>query len=210
MTLPSGRPASSFDDVREPTDQEWELWSLSASLRLWEAVALSCSIEPSSLPVSGLWRTARQGSDAFVFSRRFDAAVSHAISGTLAAKRHSDFPDSWVVEASDFAAWAKSTGIALPAQLRGAFVENTAVAHASAGSWPWGDYETRLLRWVAIAVRRFWVNYDPTDRSTAPTAKVVVPWLLAHQQQMGEKLSDREAKLIAQLVTADDAPSGPR
>lgn len=210
MSTPTVTPPGPFADLREPTEQEWELWSLSASLRLWEAVALSCSIEPSSLPRSGHWRAARQGSPEFVFHRRFEAAISHVTSGTLAVKRPSDFQDTWVVEASDFAACAKSKGIALPAQLRGAFVENPAVANAPAGGWPWGDYETRLLRWVAVAVQRFWVNYDPSERSTAPTADVVVPWLLAHQEMMGEELSDREAKLIAQLVKADSVGPGPR
>lgn len=211
MTLPSGRPASSFDDVRSPTLDEWEAWVLHVELRLWQAVALACEIEPSSLPAEGVWAHAPEGTTCKRFHGQYQAALSAVSAGVLKVKAPSQFMSSWTVDVGDFVEWARRVGLELSPVLELAASRHVAPQHSLAdGRWPWGDYETRLLRWVAVAVRRFWVNYDPSDRSTAPTEKVVVQWLLAHQEKMGEELSGREAQLIAQLVKADSVGPGPR
>ena len=205
------RPRTSFNDVRQPEIEEWESWIIRPELRLWEAVALSCDVEPSSLPAEGVWKVAPTGTPARRFYLRYEAALSAVNAGVLQAKRPTQYPSDWTVNASDFSSWARQAGVMLPLALNWRDLKTAAVNESSSsGRWPWGDYETRLLRWVDFAVRRFWVNYDPSDPSTAPKAEDVVPWLLAHQKEMGEKLSDREAKLITQLVKADTVRSGPR
>ncbi|WP_157598920.1 hypothetical protein [Rhodanobacter sp. Root561] len=78
------------------------------------------------------------------------------------------------------------------------------VTDASAHSWPWGTHETELLRKLAEAVRRYWVNYDPTDPSTASTNETVKNWL----KQQG--VADRAAEVMAQIIRADGLRPGPR
>ncbi len=70
--------------------------------------------------------------------------------------------------------------------------------------WPWGTYETTLLRALAEAVKRFWVNFDPTDQSTAPKNEVVIEWL----EQRG--VSTNLAKAMATILRPDGLPTGPR
>ena len=73
------------------------------------------------------------------------------------------------------------------------------------GKWPWGSYETQGLRNLAAAAKRLWVNYDPTEPTTAPTKKVAVPLIM---KEFG--LSRREASAIASMLRADGLKSGPR
>ncbi|MDG4559998.1 MAG: hypothetical protein P9E88_01760 [Candidatus Competibacter sp.] len=70
--------------------------------------------------------------------------------------------------------------------------------------WPWGDYETELLRKLALAAKRFWVLYDPEDPTTAPTSTQVSQWLI----QQG--VASRVAEIMAQILRADGLPKGPR
>jgi hypothetical protein len=210
MTFPPDRPASVFDNVREPTDQEWELWSQRASTRLWEAVALSCSIEPSSLPKSGWWSAAKDGTAAFVFRHRFEAATSHVTSGRLTCRGSSGAFDSWVVEAEDFAAWAQAVGIPLPERLSGCFSALEPAVNAAPGRWPWGGHETELLRWLVAAAEKFWANYDPEDPSTAENSEAVVAWLRKQRMANGRQIAKRVAEVMAQMLRADGLPTGPR
>lgn len=70
--------------------------------------------------------------------------------------------------------------------------------------WPWGTYETKRLRTLAEAVERFWVRYDPEDKTTAPTNKQVEEWLI----ERGE--SKRAAEIMASIIRPEDIPPGPR
>lgn len=71
-------------------------------------------------------------------------------------------------------------------------------------SWPWGNYETKLLRELAAAADKFWKNYDPADSTTAPTNEQVVSWL------MGRGVAKRNAQIIATMLRADGLRPGPR
>ncbi|MDR1848829.1 MAG: hypothetical protein LBQ75_02200 [Zoogloeaceae bacterium] len=68
--------------------------------------------------------------------------------------------------------------------------------------WPWGDYSTKKLEIVAEAVQKFWVNYDPNDRTTAEKNKRVENWLIS------KGMSERLAESIAQIIRADGLPAG--
>jgi hypothetical protein len=72
------------------------------------------------------------------------------------------------------------------------------------GKWPWGAYETKLLRDLAEAAERFWVRYDPADTTTAPTNEDVIAWL----EDRG--VSNNLAKAIASILRAEGLPPGPR
>lgn len=75
----------------------------------------------------------------------------------------------------------------------------------SSGAWPWGSYTTRRLELVAEVVRQFWSTYDPDQPTTAPTNEAVEAWLVEEK-----RISKREAKAIAMICRADDAPTGKR
>lgn len=70
--------------------------------------------------------------------------------------------------------------------------------------WPWGAYETTLLRHLAAAAERFWKNYDPSEPDTAVTKDVVVDWLQA------KGVSIRTAEQIDTILRAENLPKGPR
>ncbi|MDP1527678.1 MAG: hypothetical protein Q8M20_17890 [Rhodocyclaceae bacterium] len=70
--------------------------------------------------------------------------------------------------------------------------------------WPWGDYDTKLLRELAASAERFWKNYDPADPGTAPTNDQVIAWLIERG------VAKRNAQLIATMLRADGLPTGPR
>ncbi len=73
-----------------------------------------------------------------------------------------------------------------------------------AASWPWGSHDTILLRKLAAAAERFWVNYDPTDATTAPTNAQVIAWLRS------QGVAERTAEVMATILRIDGLPTGPR
>lgn len=70
--------------------------------------------------------------------------------------------------------------------------------------WPWGDYDTKLLRELAAAAERFWKNYDSADPGTAPTSEQVEKWLV------DRKVPKRTAQIMAKILRADGLRPGPR
>jgi len=83
-------------------------------------------------------------------------------------------------------------------------VEEEAPQAGVGHKWPWGDYETDLLKKIAVAADRFWKNYDPSDHTTAPTNKQVIDWLIT------QNVSQRMAENMATILRVDGLPTGPR
>ena len=77
------------------------------------------------------------------------------------------------------------------------------LGHAG-GRWPWGEHETELLKLLADAAKRFWVNFDPANNETAPKNEDVSNWLKERN------VSGRNADAIATILRADGLPTGPR
>lgn len=80
-----------------------------------------------------------------------------------------------------------------------------------AGSrWPWGNYETKLLRHMADAARRYWKYateggpYVPSERDTAPTNEVVANFLTERG------VPSNTATAMATILRSDDVPKGRR
>lgn len=71
-------------------------------------------------------------------------------------------------------------------------------------SWPWGDFDTPNLSLLAQAVQRFWVNFDPSDITTAPASEHVTDWLV--ERGMAKDL----AKAVSRLIRAPGIRPGPR
>jgi hypothetical protein len=104
----------------------------------------------------------------------------------------------WEVRPAEFLAWAQGQGVPLLHELA------DIPCLPPAGGWPWGSYETRLLRHLAAAADRFWKNYDPSDPATAPTNQEVIDWL------MEQGVAPRNAEVMATMLRADGLRPGPR
>jgi hypothetical protein len=104
---------------------------------------------------------------------------------------------------ADFVSWAKSVKWDLPLQLA-ALVDRDAQPPQS-GRWPWGSYETKLLRVMEAVARKWWINYDPTDPTTAKTKDVIVSAIMADHG-----CTKNQAEAIYTVLRADDLPRGPR
>jgi hypothetical protein len=71
--------------------------------------------------------------------------------------------------------------------------------------WPWGKHHTETLGHLEAAARKWWVLYDPSDFTTAPTNEMVSEWL---QTERG--ISKEKARAIASMLRPDGLPTGPR
>ena len=71
--------------------------------------------------------------------------------------------------------------------------------------WPWGSHHTQYLGHLEAAARKWWVLYDPSDATTAPTNDMVSEWL-----QLERNVSKEKAKAIASMLRPDGLPTGPR
>ncbi len=72
-------------------------------------------------------------------------------------------------------------------------------------TWPWGSYHTTLLDHLEAAAKKFWANYDPTDKTTAPINKRVSDWLIEEKE-----VSKNIAEANATILRPDGLPTGPR
>jgi hypothetical protein len=181
----------------------WSGWKQVKTIKLWHAVALACDLDPYQFMVfdsPGLDR---------VFTRipaKFDGLLSlakNSLGGSSILKPIRICPDDieeTEIAPSNFGAWARSIRYPLPAE----FPWQDEPALPLSREWPWGTYETELLRYLALAANRFWRNYDPKDPSTAPTNNDVIGWLVEHG------VAKRTAEIMATILRAEGLPSGPR
>ena len=72
-------------------------------------------------------------------------------------------------------------------------------------AWPWGNHHTENLGHLAAAAKKWWVNYEPSDPSTAPTNETVVEWL-----KTDRNVSGKMAEAIASMLRLDGLRTGPR
>jgi hypothetical protein len=83
--------------------------------------------------------------------------------------------------------------------------EKTADSNLQKHRWPWGNYETKLLKLLPLVYEEHWQKYDPARPTTAPKSEVVTDWLVTTHNA-----PRRVAEVIAQLFRADAIPKGPR
>jgi hypothetical protein len=100
------------------------------------------------------------------------------------------------IRTDDFVEWCNAKGIKHNVPNRTAPIPTT--------KWPWGGYETELLRKLASAAEEWWSTYDPVSPATAPTNQEVKNWLV------GQGVSDRVAESMATILRADGLATGPR
>lgn len=187
--------------AREPAKPNWQVWSNVYSLELWEAIALSLDIDPRRVRFDPRDDKPDFNRDGQAFADRFEVARRQRAT-TFEVTSVSPFqPHRTGVTLSSFVTWAHSIGWTLPQEM-------AAVSDSDAprqGRWPWGDYETEMLRHLDAAVRKWWVNYDPTDPTTAPTNEELTEWLKKEFD-----MSQNVAGAMATILRADNLPQGPR
>ncbi len=111
-------------------------------------------------------------------------------------------PNKQTVRHTDLKKWMLENNIEpKPSFLFGGDVE----INSADKRWPWGNHHTDILGHVEAAAKRFWVNYDPTDATTAPTNKDVSEWLITER-----KVSQKMAESIASILRPDGLATGPR
>lgn len=182
---------------------DWIPWSTTRTTSLWKAVALLCDIDPSHLAYT-FDHDCLSPSVLKKHPANFIGLLQLAKSnlGPHSLQPISVNPnqlENSEVGLTAFAAWAAQTGIPLPA----GFPWRPGRSNGPLGQ-PWEQHDTKLLRILAAAADRFWKNYDPKDRTSAPTNEQVVTWLEA------QGVTTRIANAMATILRADDLPSGRR
>jgi len=181
---------------------DWDQWRDIPQAELYKVVAASVDISPDFLTDDETFslKLARKLRLPNEFLKRYriaEAKLDQADDGMATV-------DGDHVRLGDFARFAKarSRNWSLP----DAFPPAAASEQAPAGAkWPWGSYETELLKHLAAAVEEFWIKYEPGKPLTAPTNAKIDEWLKA--RGLG---SARVREIMAQIIRADDAPRGPR
>jgi len=199
---------------------DFRYWSRMACWSLEEAIALSLGKDPklvygSSFSEAKDWQAIERSPFPAEYERRSE----------LARRAHSMHQLFDPVQPADFLTWANYAFDSLPPallaevavpipteagvrELKARIAELESVLAERAGSanqtWPWGLHETELLRKLRAAADRFWVNYDESDASTAPTNDQVVAWL------ENQGVSTNISKAMATILRADGIAPGPR
>lgn len=178
---------------------DWEQWKTVKQARLWQAVALLCDIAPKSLE-----STFFPGKLDVYFNQappKFTPLLGRAINslGTDSLKPvslNAECLEDSEINISTVVNWAISIGLTLPQ----AFPWQPEMALPITG-WPWGRYDTALLRKLAQAADRFWKLYDPEDPTTAPKNPIVIAWLIE------QGVSSNIAKAIATILRDERLPT---
>lgn len=197
-------------NTKEPTGDDaalwkiprpnWQQWERKHKAKLWEAVALLCDLDPRRLGNG-------DGKLDTLFVRtpeEFDSYLEQATAAISAGllkpdKRNPKHLEESEIDLTIFASWANTSELPFPDE----FPWQPEI-NLDTKNWPWGRYETELLRTLAQAANRFWKNYDPADISTAPTNEHIEEWLIE------QNVSRSSAKAIATILRADGLPTGRR
>jgi hypothetical protein len=186
----------------------WSFWRKVDRVALIDAVLLSVDLDPETEP-----RNVGSGKVRYQLFHE-SLLMIDAVSGPKLEKRTRivlssigtrlsletegyDLTD--LVRLPVFGDYADSIGLQLPVS----FPRLKATAPRRAAGWPWGAYETPLLKELAAAAAHFWAgNPDPT---AAPTNDDVMAWLAKRGVASG-----RNADAIARILRRPDLPHGPR
>jgi len=184
--------------VRDP------FWGEVEDISLLNAALLSFNIEPSSLTQhiddTGEPVCLEDLPDDFL--HRIEVLRSAIRAGKLSTAalitdEHDRIDENKTrIKTDDFVVWCTAKGFAHNIPNR--------VAPQPTTKWPWGDYETALLRRLASAAEEWWSTYDPASPATAPKNKEVKDWLI------DQGVSDRVAENMATILRADGLKTGPR
>lgn len=197
---------SEYVDPLGSQKPDWEEWKSAKTAKLWQAIALACDLDPRSnfgfFEMTGWLRNQDLSMQYPAFATLLSWAKNDlGPNGRLkAVSLYVGSLEECEISLPGFAAWLKAAKHQPPAEFPWMPEE---MPHGNF-DWPWGRYETDLLRKLAAAATKFWKNYDPGDPSTAPTNKTVIEWL----KKQG--VNDRIAEIMATILRADGLKPGPR
>lgn len=196
-------PSQAEDELWGLRKPQWDTWKSVKQIRLWQAIALACDLDPSNFQLFDTPQLSRMMKHP---TKQFEDLLDMA-KGAIGAGRilklHSKSNEGLEeseVRLSNFASWLNTVPHQIPAE----FPWSPEPITFNNLDWPWGRHETDLLRKLAAAADRFWKNYDPNDPSTAPTNQQVIDWL----KEQG--VATRTAEVIASILRADGLSTGPR
>lgn len=185
-----------------PPDPNWVEWNLRPLVSAYETAALSFGLDPDIFASDeGIAvRYAISGEEErellTAHRERAESLMRAIAAGSLGESvRHGA---TSLVSSVRAVQWLRQVGVDVPK-------EWTPLQTKPSGGWPWGDYETLLLRHLDAAVRRYWVNYNPNDPTTANTKPVVVEWL---KKECG--CTQNQAEAIDLILRPKDLKPGPR
>lgn len=177
----------------------WSQWERKHKVKLWQAVALICELEPRRLES----RSSPGELELFLanvppkfisYLKQAKTAISAGLLKPL--KRNAEHLEESEIDLTAFTSWANTSGLTFP----DGYPWRPEMSIEASG-WPWGRYDTKHLRVMARAVDRFWKNYDPDDHSTAHNNKEVIDWLKS------QGISENIAKVMATMLRADGLPT---
>lgn len=167
----------------------WALWRQMAQVKYSDAVSLSLDLDPKKFQRG--WSI----HDYPDLNERLGVAMNHLQAGTLRV-------NALMLTLPAFAEWATRLGWDLPSDFPRPEAATTS-APGGQGRWPWGTYETKLLRLLAEAAQEHWTSYDPSLPATAPPSVDVQAWLIKRGASI------RVAEVMAQILRPNDLKAGP-
>lgn len=177
------------------TANHFRAWLLKPQWTAEEAALIFCYLDP----------------DAFKPGEAYATQTMRLLDGVrslLAASMDGPFvsaaksPEEWHTLAAESGLLAASEYMEGVQAFRGVAPEDMPQREVG---WPWGTYETKLLRDLSAAVDRYWRNFDPSDPTQANTKETVVEWLVKSRG-----VSERIAQAMDTIIRAEGLPKGPR
>ena len=206
---------------------DWAEWNMRPVVRLWEAAVLSVDVEPLSFvsvrdgnPVLGgpirlsseaQHRSLLDQSDLDALHQSVDARIDTLLSATavglLGPVLLADSREYWKgYLATDVLSYLRRADVRAPRDWK----PTTLGYVLGAGHWPWGDYDTKLLRVLAEAVHEWWSTYDAEDSDTAPLQSEVTAWIEKRLTQDEYQNPGTLAGYMATIIRHEKAPVGRR
>jgi hypothetical protein len=198
---------------------KWDDVRLLVTLPLRDLCAITENLNPYfAIPGNRTWDRHKAGleknGNAFKdalgkYERLLEVATDHVFSGRLKlangaiALRGITHQEDMRVEILTFVNWATGLGLDMPEELRHMGTADNAVA-SYGNKWPWGDYETDLLKKMSEAAQKFWANFDPSNPNSAPVNTDVSRWL----EKQG--VSRATAEAMASILRHDSLPKSGR
>ena len=182
---------------------DWEWWGNVDEVTVIEAVALSMDIDPNKLHYRkppGTMGEVEVRDESPEFEKRFSLAIRNLKVLEARGRYDVDELENCSMKLVKFTAVALSWNWKIPPEM--AALAEPDKRDAKILEWPWGSRETKLLGHLAEAAKELWSRYDPTDATTAPTNIQVQDFLI------NRKVSKRVAQVMAQILRADELPSG--
>lgn len=182
---------------------DWEWWGNVDEVTVIEAVALSMEVDPNKLHYRkppGTMGVVEVRDESPEFDKRFSLAIRNLKVLEARGRYDVDELENCSMKLVKFTAVALSWNWKIPPEM--AALAEPDKRDAKILEWPWGSRETKLLGHLAEAAKELWSRYDPTDATTAPTNIQVQDFLI------NRKVSKRVAQVMAQILRADELPSG--